>query len=224
MTAGVERAHGQGDETHERQVGEHDAREIDRELELTRNRSETRCEQPDDGFRQEHREPRDHRGEARKGHDRLSEEAFARRLPPNGLNLAENRQKCDGEGALGHQRPEGVGDGERHQVGVARGGGAKHVRKDRVAEEPAKPAQKRKRADRSGAPGDGRLGRTVDSHLGVCYLARPWSDAVSARPIAASIHTEMPAWLRQDGYLPEQFIRRCPLGFAKTVTSPSNSS
>jgi len=122
MLPGVQHPGGQRDQGDEADVGEHPARHHDGAVEF----GQARGHQPDDRRRRKHagdagdeQGPEQHRG------DRV-DEAVRHLVALAGAGFPEDGDEGLGEGALGEQPAQHVGDAERSLEGVGPGAGTEH--------------------------------------------------------------------------------------------------
>ena len=139
----VERAGEQGDDRDQEQIGKGDPAQQHRQVELRGiggKAGREREGEPDHRQLGEDGEDEQRRGEP--GHRLLGE--FPRRLLALALmELGEQRHEGGGEGALGEQSPEQVGDALRDEIGLRHRPGAERGGDEHVADEAEDAARRR---------------------------------------------------------------------------------
>ncbi len=144
---GVEDARRQGHQGNAQDVGENDAGEIHRELELVRRGGEARGgDQDDEGSGQHSQQGDQEQGQGQhRGHP--ADEQTGGVLASAILVLCQHRHEGLGEGALGEQPAQQVGQLEGHEEGIGGHTGTKHPGDDGVPHEAQHPGEQGHGAD-----------------------------------------------------------------------------
>ena len=153
---GVEHTAHQDDQRDQRQIGEGDAGELHRRRKAHGIVGKTRRHQPhhrrheDEGEDQQHELGEDEEGEDPVGEDQRGV------LPALGRDLGEARHEGGGEGALGEDGAELVGNAEGDEEGIRQRPGAEDRGEHQVAHEAEQAADEGDRRDREDVPDHGR--------------------------------------------------------------------
>ena len=149
----VEVAHGPGGQSDKKEKGKDDGRQPGRQLDLFGNAAEADGDQTGQLGREKYAGDRNQTGSEKQDIENIGSKTVLRLLPLR-LFGSQDRDKGRGQGGLGEQIAQKVGDAEGGHEGVRRPSGSEKPGEYGFADEPQNAAYGRADAERTDAPGD----------------------------------------------------------------------
>ncbi len=183
--ARVQHAHGLRGQRHQQQEGEHDARQLHRQLEFSGHLVETGSEQIHPGGREDDAEQTEQADDDDEGggHQVREQRGFLAAFVLQ--RLGEDGDEGGGERAFGEEVARQIGNAEAQQKRVVDEARAEQARHDDFAQQSGDARHGHRHRDHPGRP-DHALGRRRIVNL--CRQMKPRSLTVAARSVAARLH------------------------------------